>query len=176
METYRTSKQASSLEEPLSPNWDSNLYFSRSTSCPPPTSAVVRTVECTKQGCGRKFNSHSHRIRHERMHTGEKPFGCPSPSCLKRFSRRDNQIRHYREEGGVTKVIEKKYDVHKPDHDKGQKQWDVIMKALPTRSDATSILEENNSARKVENGGTTAHKQEKDKKLQNSMQEIPARS
>jgi uncharacterized Zn-finger protein len=110
------------------------------------------------------------------MHTGEKPFGCPSPSCLKRFSRRDNQIRHYREEGGVTKVIEKKYDVHKPDHDKGQKQWDVIMKALPTRSDATSILEENNSARKVENGGTTAHKQEKDKKLQNSMQEIPARS
>jgi uncharacterized Zn-finger protein len=106
-----SSSCSSSKLEPPSPLWDSDIIFPRSHSYPPPTSIIVlsrgnRTdtydeivkkeghVACTKQGCGRKFKSRSHLIRHERMHTGEKPFGCPYASCLKRFSRRDNMVQH----------------------------------------------------------------------------------
>jgi uncharacterized Zn-finger protein len=52
-------------------------------------------LECKEPNCGSKFKSQSHLIQHERMHTGEKPHGCPYPYCLKKFSRRDNMVQHY---------------------------------------------------------------------------------
>ncbi|KAJ3382579.1 hypothetical protein HDU92_004676 [Lobulomyces angularis] len=59
-------------------------------------------LECAA-GCGRKFKSRSHLIRHERMHSGEKPFKCTKAGCNKSFSRRDNMTQHY-----VTHSTEKK--------------------------------------------------------------------
>jgi uncharacterized Zn-finger protein len=113
-ETSLSSCSKSVYEESASPCWDSNIVFAtpRAFSYPPPTpsrrvfnynpspveestSKSGQNVVCVQTGCGRQFKSRSHLMRHERMHTGEKPFGCPYQSCIKRFSRRDNMVQHH---------------------------------------------------------------------------------
>jgi uncharacterized Zn-finger protein len=50
----------------------------------------------TCQFCQKGFNSLSHLQRHERIHSGDKPFSCPIENCPSRFSRHDNMMQHYR--------------------------------------------------------------------------------
>ena len=51
--------------------------------------------------CDHEFSRHHHLVRHERMHTGEKPFKCDEIGCDKRFHRNDYLNRHKLSDHGV---------------------------------------------------------------------------
>nr|XP_056719878.1 zinc finger protein 22-like [Euleptes europaea] len=59
--------------------------------------APPKSFDCPD--CGKRFTLSSHLIRHQRVHTGEKPFGCRS--CTKSFSQRSDLVRHERTHTGV---------------------------------------------------------------------------
>jgi len=46
--------------------------------------------------CLKKFTTRDTREKHERTHTGEKPFKCRIDGCDKKFSQSNNRIRHER--------------------------------------------------------------------------------
>ncbi|KAF9208247.1 hypothetical protein BGZ49_009374 [Haplosporangium sp. Z 27] len=59
-----------------------------------------KTFQCTGYpGCNMVFTRSEHLARHERKHTGEKPYKCIVPSCPRTFSRFDNMMQHTQTHG-----------------------------------------------------------------------------
>ncbi|KAF9403055.1 hypothetical protein BGX21_007360 [Mortierella sp. AD011] len=63
-----------------------------------------KTFQCTGYpGCNMVFTRSEHLARHERKHTGEKPYKCIVPSCPRTFSRFDNMMQHTQTHGDRSK-------------------------------------------------------------------------
>ncbi|CAO3626906.1 unnamed protein product [Mucor hiemalis] len=57
--------------------------------------AAPKLFRCTGYGnCDMVFTRSEHLARHERKHTGEKPYKCVVPGCGRMFSRFDNMMQH----------------------------------------------------------------------------------
>ncbi|KAF8419342.1 hypothetical protein EV426DRAFT_553606, partial [Tirmania nivea] len=66
-----------------------------------PFEVVIRVVsskgkrfKCTYNKCLGAFRRQEHLRRHEKIHTGEKPYTCDVTVCRRRFSRSDNLKEH----------------------------------------------------------------------------------
>ncbi|KAF9155070.1 hypothetical protein BG015_011122 [Linnemannia schmuckeri] len=63
-----------------------------------------KTFQCTGYpGCNMVFTRSEHLARHERKHTGEKPYKCIVANCPRTFSRYDNMIQHTQTHSDRTK-------------------------------------------------------------------------
>ncbi|KAI7901203.1 uncharacterized protein BX663DRAFT_515247 [Cokeromyces recurvatus] len=57
--------------------------------------STPKLFKCTGYGdCNMVFTRSEHLARHERKHTGEKPYKCIVPGCERMFSRFDNMMQH----------------------------------------------------------------------------------
>uniref|UniRef100_A0A8C3UJZ8 C2H2-type domain-containing protein n=1 Tax=Catharus ustulatus TaxID=91951 RepID=A0A8C3UJZ8_CATUS len=65
-------------------------------------SSTLRRGPTSVLMCGKRFHTSSHRLRHERIHTEERPFRCPD--CRKGFKRNSHLIRHRRIHTGESSV------------------------------------------------------------------------
>ena len=56
--------------------------------------AAVCCVQCTFEGCGKRFSLDFNLRTHVRIHTGDRPYVCPFDTCSKKFAQSTNLKSH----------------------------------------------------------------------------------
>jgi hypothetical protein len=63
---------------------------------PVENAALKKEMKCSFPDCDSSFSSAANLKRHEKLHTGEKPFVCPAEGCDKKFARKYDMKVHSR--------------------------------------------------------------------------------
>ena len=108
-----------------------------------------RPYGCSVPGCDRRFNRSDELTRHERIHTGQKPFQCDL--CQRKFSRSDHLTTHLRTHTGEKpfecEICGRRFSRsdektrHRKVHDKGRKPHSKKHRsAAPDKSGVTRAV------------------------------------
>jgi len=83
--------------EPMFSEDSSFVHIEKKVEIDEKKNQLQRTIfQCRQPGCSSSFSTMANMKRHEKLHSGEKPFICPAENCAKKFARKYDMKIHMR--------------------------------------------------------------------------------